>query len=293
MSSFWLSGALLMLLWAIANSHVMWTCPTPRVANSALKLGPCGGPGQGLITDAPQIVVQPGPFSMIFQETVFHVGAPFRIALSMPKDDDYEECVLLNHIPHNDNGEAGWSYAITVQIPDFNCSFCSLQIIQVMTDKIPAFLGSGHSTCTYNPNETLSWAGDQCGGNYHSCTNVIINGTKSFNSSECTQPSGWNMTRGQYDYVYGSESGTWTNGFLTDSRAPNSVRTVAEGTYCAATIATTQFTPTTVDSGILAAIIIIVVAVCGFMLVMYFRSKNKAQQGGKEYVPMKESGVTS
>jgi hypothetical protein len=251
-------------------SHVMWTCPTPRAQDSFLKQGPCGGPGFGTITDTPQYIVSPGYFTMIFQETVFHPGAPFRIALSQPGVDNFEECILLNHIPHNDAGAAGDSYAITVQIPDFNCSYCSLQIIEVMTDKIGANL-PGATSCTYNPNDTTDWTGGQCGSNYHSCVNVQINGTQPWNSNMCVQPSGWNM--GGQKYVYGSESGTWTSGVLTDSRAPPSVRTIAAGTLCASQISSTKFTNPNISIGLVVGILIFVVGIGIFMSFMFFVSR--------------------
>lgn len=38
---------------------------------------------------------------MVFEESIAHKGAPFRISLSKEGEDEYESCILLNHIPHN------------------------------------------------------------------------------------------------------------------------------------------------------------------------------------------------
>jgi hypothetical protein len=303
---------------ALIAGHAMWTCPAPRVQDSFLKQGPCGGPGFGNITDTPQVTINPGPFTVIYQETVFHTGAPFRIALSQPGVDNFEECILLNHIPHNDNGAGGQYYAVTVNIPDFYCPQCSLQLIQVMTDKIQFFLPAGTTNCTYNPNDTMNWngtEGNQCGSDYHSCANVFINGTQDFNASMCLQPNGYNLGAGfgQYDYIYGHEPGSWMNGLLSDSRTPDSVRTLVNGTACTDIVATTlanayaAVTPSPTSSasaptaaapagvnsdntkqsnaGVTAAVVIvtIVVFVAVFGVYTYISKKKK---GADEYTSM-------
>lgn len=39
-----------------------------------------------------------------WKELVEHKGAPFRVALTYESDVHYDEFVLLDHIPHNDEG---------------------------------------------------------------------------------------------------------------------------------------------------------------------------------------------
>lgn len=39
--------------------------------------------------------------AVVFEESIAHKGAPFRIALSGESEDEYESCVILSHIPHN------------------------------------------------------------------------------------------------------------------------------------------------------------------------------------------------
>jgi hypothetical protein len=287
------------ILIGVVSAHVMWTCPSPRVSDAGLKAGPCGGVGD--LTSTSQMVVNPGPFSVLFQEVVYHQGAPFRIALSIPGEDYFEECVLMNHIPHNDGGHSGQYYAVTFQIPNFYCPLCALQIIQVMTDKIQYNLASGVSTCTYNPNDTTNWQGaypNQCGSDYHSCTNIMINGTGTFDSTLCLQPDGWNMGtgKGQYDYVYGNEAGAWTQGYLMDTRAPDSVRTLSNSS-CTNQILTTlgnppsnnvgQGTTTSSNSGYFqSGPVVFIIIFTGFIIgasaVIYIY--NKRQSKAESYI---------
>ena len=39
-----------------------------------------------------------------FRETINHNGAPYRVAFTFGNDTLYEEYVLYDHIPHNDQG---------------------------------------------------------------------------------------------------------------------------------------------------------------------------------------------
>jgi hypothetical protein len=123
---------LLSLLVSEISAHTLWTCPPPRSTSSGLKVGPCGGVGAINDTVSPKTVVYPGQLVVSWQEPVFHTGAPFRIALSVPGEDNYESCVLVNHIPHDDAGSANQVYYMTINIPDIYCEDCGLQIIQVV-----------------------------------------------------------------------------------------------------------------------------------------------------------------
>ncbi len=127
---------------AEASAHIKLNSPAPRFvyASDGQKVGPCGsGTETGDITEfAPgdQILVE-------WQETVNHPGH-FRIALDPdggedgledPTDfDDYDTPnVLEDNIP--DNGGATFSRLVT--LPNVECDKCTLQLIQVMTDKPP------------------------------------------------------------------------------------------------------------------------------------------------------------
>jgi hypothetical protein len=136
-------------------------------------------------------------------------------------------CVLLDHIPHNDQSEPVFTnestytlYSMTIDIPDVQCDRCSLHLVNPMTDKIDADGARAGKGCT-DPKGT-------CFSVYHSCTIPLkITGRIPRAQFVCPNqnPSDWPTTwmgdngenvtattRG----VYRRESGTWKNGFLMD-----------------------------------------------------------------------------
>jgi hypothetical protein len=83
--------------------HVRWVSPKPRSDNSGIKKYPCGndafwGNGQPITT------LKPGVNIVHYEETINHIGAPFRFALSVGNDNNYDKYILLDHLPHNDLG---------------------------------------------------------------------------------------------------------------------------------------------------------------------------------------------
>jgi hypothetical protein len=238
----WYPTTLLILIDLLnpTSGHMRWTCPKPRNPDTGIKVGPCGSETDQFLSNA-TLVVSPGPFTVQWEESITHVGAPFRIALSPDgRDSDSsisKSCVLLDHIPHNDetaprylNESTYELYSLTIQIPDVSCMRCSLQIVNPMTDKIgPAGSPTGVG-CT-DPNGT-------CGTNvYHSCTLPLqITGRTPRNEFVCPEknPADWPTIwvgdngvpvpvteRG----VYRRESGTWKNALLMD--VPSRYRTIA------------------------------------------------------------------
>lgn len=203
----WFGAAALMFSGA-ADAHVRWDCPIPRSTNSAIKNGPCGSDNLGLegidslVADKAEI--SPGPLTVRFEETIRHLGSPYRIALSKEGVDDYEDCILLNHIPHYDDVSSGHFTSITIDIPDVQCDNCALQVIQVMTDKIP----SG-TNCTYDVELSATFITGNCFSNYHSCANIRINGTTARDDYTCAQPEDWPFIDGYQDFEYGLESAAW------------------------------------------------------------------------------------
>ena len=127
---------------AEASAHIKLNSPAPRFvyASDGQKVGPCGsGTESGDITE-----FAPGDQIMVeWQETVNHPGH-FRIALDpdggedgLEDPTDYDDFdtpnVLEDNIP--DNGGAAFSRLVT--LPNVECEKCTLQLIQVMTDKPP------------------------------------------------------------------------------------------------------------------------------------------------------------
>lgn len=154
--------------------------PPPRSTSTGIKSGPCGTEG----FDIGEVTVFAANSTVRLEviETIHHVGAPYRIALSKVMDDSFATGILLNHIPqHTRNAKA--TLFIDVAIPDVDCSsMCALQILSVMTDKI----GSG-STCEYKEDGQTG----SCFSNYHSCANVVISGTVARDQWSFRQPANW------------------------------------------------------------------------------------------------------
>lgn len=75
---------------------------------------------------------------MQFEETINHPGW-FRIALGDENDQGFDQNVLLDMIPHSEEGVPSYEnprpYTANVTIPNRTCERCTLQLIQVMTDK--------------------------------------------------------------------------------------------------------------------------------------------------------------
>jgi len=164
------------LVLALVDAHAVLLSPAPRdVGTDRLQGSPCG---QGLEGDwrATSTTVAPGPLAVTFRETINHPGAPYRIALSVESDGRYDDFVLLDHVPHNDdgtvtdNGGRGKYHRVVVNIPDINCAQCALQLVQVL-------MQSGNNVLCENP----SGLSVSCGpGNaaYFSCANIVIRGTQ-------------------------------------------------------------------------------------------------------------------
>lgn len=194
----------------LASAHQRWSCPTPRSPDTGIKNAVCGNEendfGQNLIDpkNNDKLVLSPGPFTVVFEESIPHAGAPTRIALSADGSDKWEDsCVLLDHIPHDENSKPAFGddstyhqFWITVEIPDITCDACSLHLGNPMTDKIGADGAISGKGCT-DPYGS-------CFSVYHSCTktfkikgsstavsrnNYVCPYPKSISSSYA--PSGW------------------------------------------------------------------------------------------------------
>lgn len=153
-------------------------------------------------------------------KTYFTLEPQWRFALSDESgtDSGFNECVLLNHIPHsaNRNAAGAYYYRFTVDIPDVKCDGCTLQVINVMTDKI----GAGNS-CNFDPLFKNAAAGE-CFSNYYSCADVKITGTIPRSSLQCAQPNNWPYlletartgTTAQPLVYHNAEVAEWTDGWL-------------------------------------------------------------------------------
>jgi len=193
-------------------AHQRWVYPTPRSEDTGNKGPyPCG-PYPFWSGSTPKTTLSPGVQTLHWEEVINHIGAPFRMALSIGDDCNYDNVVLLDHIPHNDNGGGSTTtpkpYLWNVTIPDINCPKCALQMLCMMTDKITT------GTCCPYP---FGDSNEICFSVYHSCADVTITGSMDpdvfLASYKNPGPTG----------QYTQESGTWTQrngGWWLDSYTP-------------------------------------------------------------------------
>ena len=193
-----------------ALAHCRWWWPPPRSSDPGIKAGPCGADPFGSTT-----LIQPGQLSLTWLNTVAHSGTPWRIALRREGDaPSFEDCVLLNHIPgeaHPKTGVPDGLYRVTVTIPDIQCTRCTLQLFNPMTDKIT------RPSCTFDPAHTIGPTGDAptCGSNYFSCADVSINGTGTapLDATTCASlasAAGWPYSKLEPLVYNKDEAATWT-----------------------------------------------------------------------------------
>ncbi|MCK6548087.1 lytic polysaccharide monooxygenase [Myxococcota bacterium] len=128
-----------------AAAHIHLDAPIAR--GSDQKEGPCGRAGGTRTTNV--TTFRPGEtITVSWRETIDHPGH-YRIAFDADGVDDlvdpasYDDrytnaAVLLDGIPNEDDHE----YSVEVTLPDVECSNCTLQLVQVMTDKAPYVIGT-------------------------------------------------------------------------------------------------------------------------------------------------------
>jgi len=142
--SLFFATALLVTLPAAA--HVRLESPASRYGDQ-MKLRPCGIAG-GVRTTTRVTTVRPGQvLTVVFDEFIDHPGY-FRIAFDPAGDSALDPpvwngasfvnppdvSVLVDHIPNPPGLTHG---EVPVTLPNIECDNCTLQLIQVMTDKPP------------------------------------------------------------------------------------------------------------------------------------------------------------
>jgi hypothetical protein len=136
--------ALLVSLAAPAAAHIELLAPKKRVAG--LKTGPCGERDSVRGDDVCEY--RPGAtITVAWDETVDHPGH-YRIAFDEDGDDDFFDPasfddvsggpgVLLDGIGDRDVGGDDRGYTQDITLPSVECDNCTLQVVQMMTDKAP------------------------------------------------------------------------------------------------------------------------------------------------------------
>jgi MYXO-CTERM domain-containing protein len=125
-----------------AHAHIQLTYPTQRYTDQ--KYGPCGrlndtGRGDAVTTLPPGATI-----TVTWNETINHPGH-FRISFDDDGQDDFADpehfedfytvpSVIADNIADTPQGGVS-SFEIT--LPNIECANCTLQVVQVMTDKPP------------------------------------------------------------------------------------------------------------------------------------------------------------
>ena len=181
-----LTLALLLTVAAPAWAHIRLDEPPMRYeySFSTQKQGPCGG---GVATGQVTTFAPGDTITVRWTETINHPGH-FRIALDPTGTDAFVDPSsetdmavtgnIIAYVP--DTGGSQFEYTFT--LPNQECARCSLQLIQVMTDK----LGNG-------------WGNDDI---YYWCADISIQ-----------QPTGTGGTGGNAGFAGGPSGGTSSGGF--------------------------------------------------------------------------------
>lgn len=113
-----------------AHAHARLTSPMPRNNQANLKVGPCGGiaPTGAFTAFAPGETI-----TVKWEETIAHPGY-YRIAFSPGMDQGFDQHVLADQLPNPSGVQSGQAQ---VTLPDLECTQCTLQLIQVMTESNP------------------------------------------------------------------------------------------------------------------------------------------------------------
>ena len=129
---------------SIAAAHAVLTDPPPRT--TALKAGPCGAAGSTRGTNVTTYMAG-STITVKWNETIDHPGH-YRISLDMdgqdfvvpPTANDSTEGmtnVIKDLIPDIQGGTLPRPYTYELTLPNMACTNCTIQMIQMMTDKPP------------------------------------------------------------------------------------------------------------------------------------------------------------
>ncbi|XP_025103829.1 uncharacterized protein LOC112569939 [Pomacea canaliculata] len=183
LSSFWLLYCISSYLVWPTNGHVRFVCPRPASPKSDIaftnqSIDYCGL-NMDSVFDTNHMEVEPGLFTLRFEETHLQRNSPFRVTLHQIGAND--SCLLLDHIPHNNHASISSAcskkhseyplgicesstYYITVKIPDVRCDRCYLRL---------AFIHLDHTA-----GETCNVGAGTCEG-YVSCAAIKIRASPS------------------------------------------------------------------------------------------------------------------
>ena len=140
------AAGLLLGLWLVpassASAHLRVTSPVAR--HESLKQGPCGAGADDARGSVIHTFMPGQTITVTWDEFVDHPGH-YRISFDADGQDDFVDpagfddvsggaAVLLDGIADR---AGGGEYTQRVTLPDVECDNCTLQVIQVMSDKPP------------------------------------------------------------------------------------------------------------------------------------------------------------
>ncbi|MGZ3690196.1 MAG: SCE4755 family polysaccharide monooxygenase-like protein [Pseudobdellovibrio sp.] len=164
----------LLFMTEMATAHSRWSLTgntPPRDNSTGLKSAPCGGLPRG---SAPKVFQAGSTITVQWEETIQHPGH-FEFYYSQANDANFT--LLKTVADTQDDQNTPHEYSTTLTLPNINCSGCTLQLIQVMTE---------------NPAAPT---------NYYSCSDIQLTGSTATTPPVTTPP-----TSGT-----GTVSGTTTN----------------------------------------------------------------------------------
>jgi hypothetical protein len=158
-------GLVAVLLPALADAHIQLLNPRPRhpetgnALSALIKAPPCGVTGERRTTSIINYFKPGQMITVMWNEYIPHPGH-FRIAFLADGDNFAEPTsftdvqqpgtlpILADNIEPSTRGVGGM-HQLMVQLPNVECSNCTLQVIQVMTDKPPYTVGGDdvYHTC--------------------------------------------------------------------------------------------------------------------------------------------------
>jgi hypothetical protein len=121
---------------ALAHAQLLMQSATPpRLDASNLKSPPCGGVPR---TDKPAVFSSGETVQIQWKETINHPGY-YTIALSTADDDFQTNGIVLieRYDDMQDGSDTPHYYSSYVTMPEITCRTCTLQLIQVMTERTP------------------------------------------------------------------------------------------------------------------------------------------------------------
>lgn len=140
--------AIAMLVPAVAAAHIQLGYPPARTTMQ--KNRQCGDPAAARSAN-PKVLMPGSPLTVVWYETIDHPGH-FRISFDADGTDFFvppnatattvgmDPTVMIDLIPDVQGGSLpaqGRKYEQTITLPNMECTNCTLQVIQLMTDKPP------------------------------------------------------------------------------------------------------------------------------------------------------------